>query len=680
MKQLVKPLLLSIAIIPAINLKAQELADFFLPIPIQKPLVSEGVWGDESVVPRDTTTGLEDRTLKKWVYWDGSIVKTDDGKYHMYASRWAQSFQHGDGWTEGSQGMHAVSDNLIGPYKDTGAIWPQWRNGKGHNVIGLRTKDGKYAAVASEIVEGQIFIADKPEGPFKILGEIQTDPNGYYEGWVRYNELDFGAVSGNGVGRMANVMIIERHDGRYMLLARHCMPMVSEGGILGPYKAMGERAWWGVEGIPQFRNEDPTIWYSDGMYHIVVNHYGKDHSYHLTSEDGFDNWRVRGSAYRHDKDIFRYEDGTVNNWYTVQRPTVYVEDEKIKAFNFSVIDVHKGWDGGNDNHGSKIMVVPFDGDAFGKHIKDVVEAENRSFDNTPLPSPWSRAYIGKSKESFNCGWDAEKETIRMNSNGRSLKGDSDNLPFLYQEKIGDISLTTKVLCQYFVDEEIESGIMIRSDLDPRAPFFSAMMSNKNGLLVKARDKANGNIKTLLQRLDIKAPYWLRAEKRGSLIKLFVSTSNHMNWDLLMETEIDLGENYLAGLTSINDDKDASLARFKSTDLHNYGQPLKGGIVNHTFPDSIPASGKIDFTIEIEETQALDIWITLQNTKTLEYEKPLFISSQRRYKPINILEATYEIDGSLDPNSSYWFTIKATPMHFHESEALQASFKRVNIIQ
>ena len=47
----------------------------------------------------------------------------------------------------------------------------------------------------------------------------------------------------------------------------------------------------------------------------------------------------------------------MERWYTVQRPTVYVENGKVKAFNFSVIDVHKGKDRGNDNHGSKIMVI-----------------------------------------------------------------------------------------------------------------------------------------------------------------------------------------------------------------------------------------------------------------------------------------------------------------------------------
>ncbi|WP_343330718.1 hypothetical protein [Polaribacter staleyi] len=64
----------------------------------QKALVSEGIWGDSNVIPRDTTNGLEDATLKKWCYWDGRIVKDDEGKYHMYASRWDQKYAHSKGW------------------------------------------------------------------------------------------------------------------------------------------------------------------------------------------------------------------------------------------------------------------------------------------------------------------------------------------------------------------------------------------------------------------------------------------------------------------------------------------------------------------------------------------------------------------------------------------------------
>ena len=150
-------------LLSGLSVSAQKtLIDYFLPMQPQAPLVTEGVWGDKDVFPRDTTNGLEGKSIydpktgkylvKDWCYWDGSIVKDDEGKYHLYASRWGQEFHHGEGWTKDSKAIHAVSDRLQGPYKDLGLTWPQWNNGKGHNVIGLRMNDGRYALVTSEVV------------------------------------------------------------------------------------------------------------------------------------------------------------------------------------------------------------------------------------------------------------------------------------------------------------------------------------------------------------------------------------------------------------------------------------------------------------------------------------------------------------------------------------------------
>lgn len=62
----------------------KTLIDFFEPMPIQEPLVSEGIWGASNVLPRDVANGLEDPKMENWCYWDGSIVKDDEGIYHMY--------------------------------------------------------------------------------------------------------------------------------------------------------------------------------------------------------------------------------------------------------------------------------------------------------------------------------------------------------------------------------------------------------------------------------------------------------------------------------------------------------------------------------------------------------------------------------------------------------------------
>lgn len=357
------------------EVEKKELIDFFLPMEPQQELVSRGVWGAENVKPRDTSNGLEDTTLKNWCYWDGSIVKDDAGKYHMYASHWTQEMSHGQGWHIGTKAIHSVSKNVSGPYKDTGLVYPFWKEGLGHNTVALRTHDGKYAVITSEVTRGEIFIADQPEGPFKLLGEIKIDPNGFDSVLARYDEHNKGAVKSGTVGHMANVQILLRPDGNYLLIARSTAPMLSKNGILGPYKIMGDKIYKGMRGVPQEKMEDPTVWYSGGMYHMVVNNHGVDTSHHFSSPDGIHNWKYRGIAFKKDGGIFKYTNGVVNQWAMVQRMTVYVENGHPTHFLFSVIDVHKGKDRPNDNHGSKIVMVPFDGKAFDEHMQAIVKSE-----------------------------------------------------------------------------------------------------------------------------------------------------------------------------------------------------------------------------------------------------------------------------------------------------------------
>ncbi|MGA9637563.1 hypothetical protein [Flavobacterium sp.] len=355
----------------------KTLIDFFKPIPIQKPLVADRIWGAPNVLPRDITNGLEDSTMKNWCYWDGSIIKDNKGNYHMYSSRWTQEMSHSDGWHIGTKAVHSMSKNVLGPYVDKGLVYPNWKEGLGHNIVALRTKEGKYAVISSEVTSGEVFISDSPDGPFELLGEIQVDANGYNPDLARYGTSNAGAVKAGTVGFMANVGILLRPDGNYLMIPRSTAPMLSENGILGPYKIMGDKIYKGMEGIPQEKMEDPTVWYSGGMYHMIVNNHGVDDSYHFTSPDGIHDWKSRGLAFKKNADIFKYTNGLGNKWGIVQRMTVYVENGHPSHFLFSVIDVPKGQDRGNDQHGSKIVIVPFDGKAFDKYMKKIIKAEKK---------------------------------------------------------------------------------------------------------------------------------------------------------------------------------------------------------------------------------------------------------------------------------------------------------------
>jgi hypothetical protein len=100
---------------------------------------------------------------------------------------------------------------------------------------------------------------------------------------------------------------------------------------------------------------------------VLYDYPGDRVGYHLTSIDGIHNWTDQGLAYdpRYATQIFSYTDGTVDHWFKMERPSVLVENGLITHVTFAVADVNKDNQiPAGSNHGSKVIVVPFDGAAF----------------------------------------------------------------------------------------------------------------------------------------------------------------------------------------------------------------------------------------------------------------------------------------------------------------------------
>jgi hypothetical protein len=333
-----------------VNSPPKRLIDYFRPMHDHGALSKEA-WGVATVGPRDTKNGLEDSTLKQWDYWDGTIIRGKDGKFHLFASRWDQAKGHNEWWN--SKAIHAVADRPDGPYLDKGPMWPDDEGGKGHNVIALLLPDGRYAVVVSETRPGDVFVATSPDGPWSHFGKIQVDPNGF---------------DPRG-GRASNMAILLRPDGRFAMIAREGAIGISDSGILGPYKLQGNTIYAGIPDIPHHDLEDPVMWFSGGLYHVIVNCWSDRKAFHLTSKNGIDGWVNRGVAYDPTVDFIRTRNGTPNRWNKIERPSVFLENGHVAYFTFAVIDVPKEQENGNDGHGSKVVVVPFDGKAFDRDLR-----------------------------------------------------------------------------------------------------------------------------------------------------------------------------------------------------------------------------------------------------------------------------------------------------------------------
>ena len=58
-----------------------------------------------------------------WV-WCGSVIRGEDGRYHMFASRWSKEYPMHPGWLVASEIVRAVSDTPEGPYEFQEVVLP----------------------------------------------------------------------------------------------------------------------------------------------------------------------------------------------------------------------------------------------------------------------------------------------------------------------------------------------------------------------------------------------------------------------------------------------------------------------------------------------------------------------------------------------------------------------------
>ena len=342
---------------------AKPFMDYLKPTPTVAPL-SSASWGVTGVLPRDLSNGIESAkgagVHPDYYYWDGQIIKAKDGKFHLFMSTFSGDTNFGTGWLN-SDAYHAVSQsNVLGPYLRQDYIYSNNGSHKGHNVSAVELPDGSYAVVVSEIVPLTIYKSSSLDGPWTACQPTSQ------------------------VGA-SNISLFPRHDGKFEIVERNGTIAISDT-LCGTYVKQKPTCSYTQAGtdsiypkrtsIPGVSNpaftwqEDPHIWRSGGVYHIIYSGSGDRVGWHVYSVDGITNWKDNGYAWspRDYQKIFCYEGSTTcTQWYKMERPSVVLQEGHPTHITWAVADVDKD----NQvlpgtNHGTKIVVVPFDGVTFDK--------------------------------------------------------------------------------------------------------------------------------------------------------------------------------------------------------------------------------------------------------------------------------------------------------------------------
>ena len=292
-----------------------------------------------------------------WV-WDGSVIKGDDGLFHMFASRWPKNITFHPGWMLKSEVIHATAERVEGPYTFSDVVLPArgaeyWDGRATHNPT-IRKHGDTYllfymgstnpledpepdvpllltdprCIVARANKRVGLATSKSPYGPWTRSDRpiLDTQPGTFYD-FLTSNPApvihDDGSVllifkSRRYSGSVGN----PRHSGMMLGLAR-------AKHYSGPYEVVGDQPLFGPDRFGEV--EDPFVWKSrNGGYELIAkdmtgNLCGERHAaIYAYSPDG-ENWTLATPPKSYSRTL-RWDDGTTQVMGQLERPFLYIED------------------------------------------------------------------------------------------------------------------------------------------------------------------------------------------------------------------------------------------------------------------------------------------------------------------------------------------------------------------
>ena len=314
--------------------------------------------------------------MKDYWIWGSTVIKGDDAKYHMYASRWPKYLPFHPGWMIASEIVHAVSDTPEGPYTysdvSLGARGAQYWDGRScHNPKIVKYKntyilyhmgsthpfeevteenadqltlDSKWCIVGRWGKRIGMATSKTPYGPWERLNTpiLDVKPNTFYN-FLTSNPSPLVKEDGS------VVLIFKsrdyREDGTHGDMS---VSVATAPSYQGPYTVLEDEPLFSMEKFGEI--EDPHLWRDEEGFHMIA----KDQRGVITggagdgllahSKDGI-NWVVDESPKAYTKTIM-WDDGKTIKQGQLESPFVLVEEGIPTHIFFATMDGPGGFKNG----------------------------------------------------------------------------------------------------------------------------------------------------------------------------------------------------------------------------------------------------------------------------------------------------------------------------------------------
>ena len=280
-----------------------------------------------------------------FIVWCGTMVRDEEGKCHLFYSRWPRKLGH-YAWVTHSEVAHAVADQPLGPYKFVGVALPErgadkWDGHCTHNPTVM--KFGKkyylyYMGNTGDRKPGKslnwshrnnqrigVAVADSPDGPWVRSDKPLIEPTpGFHDGLC-----------------LNNPSVLQRPDGGYLMVYKAVgdkgkLPfggpvvhvVATSDSPTGPFKKHPNPVF--TKPGDAFAAEDPFIWRGKDRYWAVV----KDFKGGFTkagpslalfeSKNGID-WKAAAHPLVSKLEL-KWADGKTSKLMKLERPQIYLEN------------------------------------------------------------------------------------------------------------------------------------------------------------------------------------------------------------------------------------------------------------------------------------------------------------------------------------------------------------------
>jgi len=157
---------------------------------------------------------------------------------------------------------------------------------------------------------------------------------------------------------------------------------------------------------------------------------------------------------------------------------------------------------------------------------------------TPCPVGWNCGSIGNpeivGKQSF------DGHTWAVNGSGVDIGAYSDQFQYVWQQIPQNGQIAARFVSQVASDPWAKAGLMIRQSSDAGAPYYAALLTPGNGLIIQSRtDPGLDTTSYQVPAPDpVPTPFYLMIARSGNTFSTYISPDG-VNWNYVLGTSVNL---------------------------------------------------------------------------------------------------------------------------------------------